>query len=166
MAELLQGSTINGNLIWHDGSTNDREATLVYQTTAQSFASQTWSKITMQTVSFDKLNGWDGVNQRYVIQKGGIYLVIGAVNWSNITDGCRAVLELRKNGNSFAWINQEHAGAGKNFSSIGSCVLECVAGDNLTLHAWHDAPSAMDTILISGGAGISSSTFFNISKFA
>jgi hypothetical protein len=166
MAKLVRESTVDGHLIWHDGSTEDREACLIYQSTAQAVTSQTFTLINMNTVSFDKLNGWDSVNGKYLIQKGGIYLVIGAINWRNVTDGCRSVLELRKNGISFAWINQEHAGAGKDFSSIGNCVLECVAGDDLSLHVWHDAPTSMDTSVIAAGAGVSSSTFFNISKFA
>lgn len=167
MAKLVANSTVDGHLIWHDGSTEDREACLVYQSTAQNIVTQTWTKIAMQTVEFDKLGGWDITNTRYVIQKGGIYLVIGAINWRNSTDGCRSVLEVRKNGAGYAWINQEHAGATKDFSSIGNAIIECVVGDTLELYIWHDAPTGMDTSIIAGGvSGVSPSTFFNISKFA
>lgn len=167
MAKLLAGSTIDGHLIWHDGSTDNRESALIYQTVAQNVISSAWDKVKLQTVKFDKLGGWDATNQKYIVQKGGIYFIVGAVNWMNSTTGVRSLLELRLNGSSYAWLTQEHSGANKNFSVTGTLVMECEAGDALELYTFHDATGGMDTTLIANGVGgISPSTFFNISKFA
>lgn len=168
MAKLLDGSTIDGNLIWHDGSTENRESALIYQTVAQNVISSAWARINLQTVKFDKLGGWDATNQKYVVKKGGIYFIVGAVNWMNNETGVRSLLELRLNGTSYAWLTQEHSGANKNFSVTGTLVMECQAGDSLELHTFHDKTTgSMDTTLIANGTGgISPSTFFNISKFA
>lgn len=170
MARLLSDSTIDGNIIWHDGATNSREACLVYQTSAQSITNSLWTQINFQTVKFDKLGGWSGgtdvTQQKYTIQKGGIYLVIGSVNWRNTnTVAIRTLLELDINGLSYAWITQEHSAvASQDFSTRGSIVVECAVGDILKTTVFQQGPAPMDTSII--GNPVNISTFFNITKIA
>lgn len=167
MAKLLNGSTVNGHLIWHDGSTDQRESALVYASTTQLIPTGAWTPINFDTVLFDKLSGWNMTNGNYVVQKGGIYFIVGAINWANTTTGVRSLLELRVNGLEYAWLTQEHSGANKDFSVTGTIVVELNVGDVITLHAYHDVGTNMDTVIIANGTGgISPSTFFNISKFA
>lgn len=152
MAKLLDGSTVNGNLIWHAGGTDQREGLSVIQNTVQSIISQTWTKITFDTLGYDTFGGWSAINNQYTIQEDGVYLINSGVGFVNSTDGVRAVLELRKNGNEFVWMNQMGAGNANNFSLNGVASVKLVAGDVLSIWVWHDAPTALDTQLIDGGA--------------
>ena len=74
MAKLLVGSTVNGNLIWHDGGTSDREMTMVYQNISQSITTGAFTQMTFDTVKFDNLGTWVSSNNSMTIKKGGIYL--------------------------------------------------------------------------------------------
>jgi hypothetical protein len=140
----------------------ERESFLVYQTVAQNVVTGTFTKVSFDTVMFDKASGWDATNKRYVVQNDGIYGVISSVNWQNSTDGCRTVMELRKNGSSLVWMTQEHAGSNKHFSGTGMTNIQAVAGDIIEIFIWHDAPISMDTTII--GTPANASTFFSMVK--
>jgi len=167
MAKLLVGSTVNGNLIWHDGGTSDREMTMVYQNISQSITTGAFTQMTFDTVKFDNIGTWVSSNNSMTIKKGGIYIIDGMVSWQNVTSGTRGVLEVRKNGVSARWLDQSLAGSAKTFSVTGIVMMQLAVGDVITLWGFQDTSGSMGTQLQADQNSVNMPlTYFSIAKIA
>jgi len=73
----------------------------VKRTTSQTIATDTWTKIQLDTVDYDEQNEFDTTNYRFTATKGGIYIVSLRVRWDTFTSGA-VYHRITKNGSGVA----------------------------------------------------------------
>lgn len=119
-----------------------------YRNAALSVSANTWTKVPLDTVSFDPQGNMDIVtNHRYNIPVAGWYQVEGQVTTgANGTNGYTYV-GLRKNGTEFC--QGQAFTQGGNANAAVSDTVQCNAGDYIELYVYTDLTS-----LVVGNTGL------------
>ncbi len=114
----------------------------LYQSTLQSIPTSTWTKISLQSKSFDPENCGDITNYKWTCSKSGYYNIIGALGIS--TGVGRAVIKIYKNGSFFI------KGSDVLFTSYKGLIVSGIEyiekGDYLELYALQASGGALDSI--------------------
>jgi len=134
--------------------------TIVYQTpygrvkrhnSAQGIPNAAWTQVTFNTT--DSKTGeitWDGTNQGYVIDKPGLYSVIGSVRWVAGAAGIRGIAVYR-NGVIHRYIYDIETNTALTPSTQVSTLVRLNAGDTIDLRTYQSSGSALN--ILSEGSG-------------
>jgi hypothetical protein len=118
-------------------------AARAYRNTALSFSGSTWTKVPIDTLSFDSGSNMDvGTNHRFNCPVAGYYEVVGEVSLSGGSGAGYAA--IYQNGTRVAW------SGGPNGSVEGQpCatdILKCAAGDYIELYLYTAGTTGLDSI--------------------
>lgn len=110
---------------------------------------QTYTKVNLDTESFDPGNNFDTTNHKYTAPVAGYYVVAYGVLWkdSNLVADKRYSCKLYKNGAGYSLVIA-HASFAHYISNFGVDVLHLNASDYLELYAYHNA--GVNNIIIRG----------------
>lgn len=113
-----------------------RPIVTAWQSSAQTIAANTFTKVLYQSVIYDPLAAFS--DSRFVAPVAGIYMITAALHTESAAAGTRTVISGFKNGGGPAvtFANERrmidgYSGAVGNIGVSGSCVFELVAGDYL-----------------------------------
>lgn len=141
-ANFLSIGLLTGVSVLPTGSTLVTQARS-YRNAALNTAANAWTKITLDTKSYDAGSNFDGTF-RYVVPATGYYSVTGLVNCTATAIGQRVITGIYKNG---ALVVQgddsEAASATGGPSSLATDVISCQAGDTLELYVYTTAVLAL-----------------------
>ena len=113
-----------------------------YQSTLQNVGT-TFEIVEYQTEDYDNLGEYDTTTYLFTAKQAGIYLFSAHVHFAPGVDGERHVIELYKNGASFARGTDDTLGAALN-DNAGICTLvKLAAGDTIGVYA--ESSAARDT---------------------
>lgn len=147
------GAAGDGPKLTHDAiDTTAISAFRAYQSTAQSLAAATWTKVAFQTEQYDYLGEYDPTLYRFTVSKAGVYLVSANVGLFNIPAGNRIIIVLRVNGVDHTNICDYTVGATKDGNIGGTRILKLNATDYVEVFVWVE--SSLST------AAVSIATFF------
>lgn len=127
-----------------------------YQSTAQSIAAATWTKVAYQTVVYDHQSEYDAVNYRFTAKSDGIYVVSAGIAWASQVDGNRTILDIYKNGSFDTRLDDKAIGAATYGTTIGSASVKVALGDYLEIFAY-----TVNALSTSAAAGAS---YFEVVK--
>ena len=134
------GATGVGQLSFGDAGSTFTPNWYAYQSSSQSLATSTTTRLTLDTEGFDSDNGFTNTsgNYNYTIPsgEGGKYVFYYQVRKSNFT-GNRFVVELKKN-NSHFHVSESNGGSDA-YDTVGAFFLATVsAGDVFHINVFHN----------------------------
>lgn len=107
-----------------------------YQSTAQSLAATTFTKIAYQTEVFDNLGEYDNTTYRFTAKDVGIYSISGSVGWAAGVDGNRLIVSIYLNGTETKRLFDFMMGGANNAVTSGSTILKLAAGDYVEIFGY------------------------------
>lgn len=123
-----------------------RPIVTAWQSSAQTIAANTFTKVLYQSVIYDPLAAFS--DSRFVAPVAGIYMITAALHTDQAAAGTRAVISGFKNGGGTRANERRmidgYSGAAGNIGVSGSCVFELVAGDYLEVFTYLGA--ALNTV--------------------
>ncbi|CEP67897.1 Complement C1q protein [Moorella glycerini] len=114
-----------------------------YQSTAQSLAAATWTKIAFQTENYDQGNVYDNAEYQFIAPTGGIYIVSARVHFAGGLDGENHAAAVYVNGAAHSRLKQGPIGAVDEDSVGGTVLLKLAAGDYVEIYGY--SSNARDT---------------------
>jgi hypothetical protein len=125
-------------------------ARMYYGGTAQHLTAGTWATLIFDTVEYDTHAACAPSTGTYTVPvgQGGDYLVTGHCGTGNLTGGQAFIIQVIKNGTSYAVGTEVPASAGVGTSVLSSSVVRCNPGDTLQVQAY--AQAACDLYANSG----------------
>jgi len=108
----------------------------VYLSTEQEIPSDTLTLVELDTKIIDIQNEFDTTNHRFTATEGGIYLILGRLQWKGdtiIADNKYSV-SIYKNG-EFTSVGDVHSSHSAYITSLTFCVLSLDQGDYVELYA-------------------------------
>ena len=161
MTTTINASTSSGLVVTPDNSGNivlqyngvAAPAFSAYQSTTQSVATGTFTKVQLQTEEFDTASAFDSTtNYRFTPLVGGYYQVSGNMGWS-FTSG-QSVVSIYKNGSRFKDGNFSTGGTDGTQSVVSALIYLNGSTDYIEMYCYQNTGSAKNT-----GTG-ATSTFF------
>lgn len=139
-------SYLNG--VWYGANpfaTNLTQPARAYRAAALSLVAATWTKIPVDTKSFDAGGNFDvATNRRYNVPQSGYYQVEAQVALSSTATGQQATIAIYKNGVLLTNGDSTYSSAtGQSISSTVSEIVQCNAGDYLEIWAFSTAALAV-----------------------
>ena len=118
-----------------------------YQSTSQSVANGTWTKVQLQTKEFDTNSNFDSTtNYRFTPTVAGYYQVSGSVQTQSAVSTAITRCSIYKNGSSFKNGVQVHESTAKVVSSIVSALIYFNGStDYVELYVYQDTGGASNT---------------------
>jgi hypothetical protein len=128
--------------------------------TSQTVSNSTWTKLPINTKSWDTQNEFDTTNNRFTATKAGYYLVLLKAYWDSIADQKICYHAVYKNGASEA--TQAYQGSGPALlQPVSVFLIKLAAGDYIEFYVFQN--SGGDTH-INGGSSYSDYTYMEIIK--
>ena len=161
MTTTLNATTSNGLVVTPDNSGNivlqyngvAAPAFSAYQSTTQSVATGTFTKVQLQTEEFDTANYFDSTtNYRFTPLVGGYYQVSGNMGWS-FTSG-QSVVSIYKNGSRFKDGSFNTGGTDGTQSVVSALIYLNGSTDYIEMYCYQNTGTSKNT-----GTG-ATSTFF------
>lgn len=121
---------------------------VLYQASAQSFASSSGAAVTFDSTTTDTYGGHSNTtnNSRYVAIVAGWYLVVGTVTWANVAGGNRNV-SINKNGAGVPQFGTAVPAASALVFPAGqsTALVQLNVGDYVEVIAYQDSGGAVST---------------------
>jgi hypothetical protein len=119
-----------------------QSAARVYQGSDKSVPDQTYTIMNLNTENFDIQNEFNTATYRYTATKAGLYLVVGMITYTDMTDQSAGYVVIRKNGVDYlAVLARQSASSAGYLSPIGLDIAQLAVGDYLELFAWQNKGS-------------------------
>ena len=155
------GATFNVAGTLGSGLTNTPNFAAIKDDGQQSITTSTYTKCTLNSVTFDTASGWDATNNRWVVPSGeaGKYNVFASLEtYCGSNDETVFLTQVRKNGSSFIQAQHQTMDDGnRHFFHSLNYILDLAVDDYLEL--WAFITGTSPTI-----RGDSPNTFMAISK--
>lgn len=118
-----------------------------YQSTSQSVAVATFTKVALQTEEFDNGSVFDSAtNYRFTANSSGPHQFNGAAALSLMADQHRMFVTLYKNGAEIKRGVRTHSSTSDTLSSSVSTVLNLSPGDYVEMFVWQTSGGAKSTV--------------------
>lgn len=101
--------------------------------------------LALNTSEYDTLNAGDLSNDRVVIPKDGLYLLIGQTVLLEVPDGTEIDAKVMKNGNTYVGGTTMTGGSDPSFGAKAVDVRELEQGDVMTLAAEQSSGGSLET---------------------
>jgi hypothetical protein len=152
---------IYGNLTISEGLTIEGQSSArAYLGSSQSVPHDAYTKINLDTESWDIQNEFDTTNHRFTVKKAGKYLIIGTIDYSSWSGtGNLMQVHIYKNGNVLTWSNYVPGNAGYVRDQVVT-IAELAAGDYIELYTFQNSGASQN--LFTG----SDRTYLEIYKLA
>jgi hypothetical protein len=140
-------SPADGDILYFDQATGlwkckaglaKQSACRAYMSANQTIATATWTKVNLDTESFDIQGEFNTSTYRFTAKKAGIYLVSALLVFLNPVDQQWVIIDVRKNGVSTGQACMPASGT-KNVGVTLSNILSLAVDDYLELYAYQDA---------------------------
>lgn len=115
-----------------------------YQSTAQSIAAATLTRVLFQTKEFDNLLEYDAATSRITVKQAGIYMFTAYVHFAAGADGERHMLILYRNDAAMRRLYDSSIGAATDDEAGGSTVVKLAAGDIIDVYIFTSAARATE----------------------
>lgn len=107
-----------------------------YQSTAQSLAAATWTKIAYQTEVYDQGGIYDNTTYTFTAPASGFYLVSAFIGFAVSVDSTNRIIAAYVNGTVHTRLGQDVVGAALASAVGGSDVIKLNAGDVVEIYAF------------------------------
>jgi len=146
----ITGATLNGTIAYGDNAPNISPKARAYLSAAQSnLSNNTWTKILLNTESYDAGSDFDTTNNRFVAPVTGYYLVSGMVRFENVVADKRYLASIFVNGGNYT-SNSVHASTTVALAVPVTVIAPVTAGQYIELYAYQS--SGVSTVDVGGGA--------------